>query len=234
MAFSSIVRGVFKPFLDFVFPPTCLACNNVLLEDERHVCPACWNSIPRLSTVHPLYCQTRDRLLDSEVVSELFSLFLFEKEGVFQSLVHALKYDGFRSVGHLLGYELGNLILRETAGADCVIPVPLHRVKLRERGFNQAEVIARGFSARTGIPVRTDIIRRSRYTLTQTKLDQEQRKKNVAEAFSVSISTPIPEGGRCILVDDVITTGATIVSCGEALQQAGFRQIVAASLALAE
>jgi ComF family protein len=181
-----------------------------------------------------LFCQTRDRLVESEVISELISVFLFEKEGAFQALAHALKYDGFRSVGLLMGRELGNAFEKSGITAECLVPVPLHRVKLRERGFNQAEVIARGISDVTGIPVRTDILRRSRYTQTQTKLDQEQRRKNVEEAFSVSMTSSILEGGTCILVDDVITTGATIVSCGETLRKAGFQQIIAASPALAE
>jgi ComF family protein len=231
---TNALRGVVKPFLDFFFPPTCLACQNLLSDTERHVCSSCWNSIPRLNSAHPIFCQTRDRLVESEAISELISVFLFEKEGAFQALAHALKYDGFKSVGHLMGRELGAAFLQSRMTADCVIPVPLHRVKFRERGFNQAEMIARGFSEVTGIRVRTDILRRRRYTKTQTKLDQEQRKKNVEEAFSVSMTSRILEGETCILVDDVITTGATIVACGEILRKAGFEQIIAASPALAE
>jgi len=217
---TNAVRGILKPAVDFIFPPTCLSCKVLLSETERHVCLSCWCSMPRLSHIHPLYCQTRDRLVESEVITELLSVFLFEKEGVFQALAHALKYDGFRSVGLLMGRELGAAFLTSRIGADCLIPVPLHRVKFRERGFNQAEVIARGVSELTGIPVRTDVLRRSRYTQTQTRLDQEQRRKNVEEAFSISTNVSIPGNGRCILVDDVITTGATIISCGDALHEA--------------
>ena len=234
MDLTNAVRGTLKPFLDFIFPPTCLACSNLLLDTERHVCTSCWNSIPRLHSAHPLFCQTRDRLVESEVIAGLISVFLFEKEGVFQALAHGLKYDGFKSIGRLMGRELGNVFQKSGMKAECLVPVPLHRVKMRERGFNQADMIARGLSDVTGIPVRTDILRRSRYTQTQTKLDQEQRKKNVEDAFAIPESSHVPLGGTCILVDDVVTTGATIVACGEALHKAGFERVIAASLALAE
>ena len=234
MDLINAVRGTLKPFLDFVFPPTCLACKNLLLDTEHHVCNSCWNSVRRLNVVHPLYCQTRDRIVESEVITELVSVFLFEKEGVVQSLAHALKYDGFRSVGFLMGRELGMALVQSGMTAACIIPVPLHRTKLRERGFNQAEEIARGVTEVTGIPLRTDILRRTRFTQTQTKLDHEQRRKNVEEAFSVSISSFQLPYKTCILVDDVITTGATIVACGEALRKAGFERVFTASVALAE
>jgi len=234
MDLTTAVGTLFRPFLDFVFPPTCLACGCLLAKEERHVCNACWASIPRLHSGHPLFCQTRDRLIDSEVIADLVSVFLFEKEGAFQSLAHALKYDGFESVGIRIGRELGDLLLRFRIEADVLIPIPLHGVKFRERGFNQAETIAQGVSEITGIPVRTDILRRIRYTQTQTKLDQEQRKKNVEDAFSVSGATNVTTGGTVILVDDVITTGATIVAAAQALRTRGSRKLIAASLALAE
>ncbi len=234
MSITTAVRGAFRPFLDFVFPPTCLSCGNALAETERHVCQACLSTIPRLHSNHPLYCHTRDRLIESEVIAGLVSLFLFEKQGTFQALAHALKYDGFKSVGLMLGRDLGAEIKRCGMKVDCLIPVPLHHVKLRERGFNQAEAIARGASETSGIPVQTEILRRVRYTQTQTKLDQDQRKKNVEDAFSISDLGRRQTGMSAILIDDVITTGATIVAAGEALRKGGFEMVTAASLALAE
>lgn len=225
-------RGFFKSFLDFVFPPICLSCKRPLLEDERHICRSCWTSVPLLNDNHPLYVQALERLLDSESVSGLVSPFVFEKNGVIQDLIHALKYEGFTSVGTLLGREIG----RRLAGLhiDFLVPVPLHRVKQRERGFNQAECIAAGISQVTGIPVRTDVLRRIRYTRTQTRLDMEQRRRNVSEAFALSDAQGNGEGKTCLIVDDVMTTGATIIACAEALQKGGFATIVAASVALAE
>jgi ComF family protein len=231
---TNAFRGALKPFLDFVFPPTCLACKNLISDTERHVCSSCWDSIPRLNSAHPLFCQTRDLLVETEVITELVSVFLFEKESAMQALAHALKYDGFKSVGFLMGRELGIALVQSGMTAACIIPVPLHRTKLRERGFNQAEEIARGVAEVTGIPVRTDVLRRTRFTQTQTKLDHEQRKKNVDDAFSVSTPSSVLQGKTCILVDDVITTGATIEACAQEMINAGATSVIAASAALAQ
>ncbi len=232
--FANLARGAFRPFLDFVFPPTCLGCGNLLSGTEHHVCTPCWDSIPRLHGAHPLYCQTRDRLVDTEVIADLVSVFLFEQAGVVQALAHALKYSGFRSVGRTMGYELGSALVRSGIGADLLIPVPLYRSKLRERGFNQAEEIALGAADVTGIQVRNDVLSRIRATRTQTKLDHTQREKNVAGAFSVSVSPSGIANLRCVLIDDVITTGATIGACAQELTDFGARSVIAASVALAE
>lgn len=143
-----------------------------------------------------------------------------------------MKYEGFEKLGVWLGQELGKTIRSAGVQADGLIPIPLHRRKLRERGYNQAELVAHGVARTTGIPVRTDIVRRRRFTETQTKLGLEQRKKNVEDAFEL-ISGADVDGNSCVLVDDVITTGATIISCAGALRAGGASKIIAASLALA-
>jgi ComF family protein len=117
---------------------------------------------------------------------------------------------------------------------DYLVPIPLHRRKLRERGYNQAELIACGMSEVTGIPVRTDLVRREKFTQTQTMLSLEERKKNMDDAFEVvPVATRNLENKTCILVDDVITTGSTILSCARELRDAGASRIIAASSALA-
>lgn len=230
-----VVRSLLRPLVDFIFPSTCVACSRLLSDAEQHVCRVCWHSIPRLNQDHPLFVDTKQNLLDSGVVTDLVSFFLFEKEGVFQHLAHALKYDGFESVGTLLGRELGKAMVERGVGGDMIVPIPLHKVKLRERGFNQAEAIARGVSEITGIPVRADLVLRCRATKTQTKLGITERQKNVEDAFEVTDKeVECIEGKVCILIDDVITTGATIASCAKSLIERGAARVVAASAALAE
>jgi predicted amidophosphoribosyltransferase len=120
------------------------------------------------------------------------------------------------------------------AGLSGVIPVPLHRAKLRERGYNQSAEIGRGIAAVLGLPLLTRLIQRRRYTATQTSLDPAERKRNVEGAFRVKPSRRAFVGGRKFLVvDDVVTTGATLSSCGAALVSAGARECVGCSLALA-
>jgi ComF family protein len=174
-------------------------------------------------------------LLETGVVADLVSCFVFHADGAFQHMAHAMKYDGFVSIGYLFGHEIGQAMKQRGVEADLLIPIPLHKRKMRERGYNQAELIARGIAEETGIPVRTDVVYRTRYTETQTKLHIDDRKKNVEDAFAVTQHAAAVLGGaRCVLVDDVITTGATIVSCAGTLLEAGAQSVLAASIALAE
>ncbi|MBI2619452.1 MAG: ComF family protein [Ignavibacteriales bacterium] len=231
---GAILR-VFQPFVDFVYPPTCVSCDQLLEEGARHVCPACWKSIPRISRDHRLYVDTRGKILAQGIVDDLVSVFVFEKTGAFQELAHALKYEGFESIGLKLGRELGEVMKQWGVQAEVLIPVPLHKVKHRERGFNQSALIARGAAGVMKLPVKTDWLARTRNTRTQTQLSLEERERNVEGAFVVSEKgLDETEGKTVIIIDDVITTGSTIVSCAERLLEAGAAKIIAASAALAE
>jgi competence protein ComFC len=231
----TLIRTFTAPLLDVLFPPACLSCKTLLSAQEKYVCSSCWATLERITSDHPLYGETRNKLLAEGAVSELYSCYLFHTEGVFQQLAHAMKYEGFVSIGLLFGREIGAALNEKQERADALIPIPLHKRKIRERGYNQAELIARGISDVTAIPVRTDLVRRTRYTQTQTKLHRDERKKNMEKAFEVpSELRAFAQDKRCILVDDVITTGATIHSCASELLQAGAASVIAVSAALAE
>ena len=229
------IRRVFLPLLDFFYPPVCPSCNKLLPDGQQHVCEECWNSIRTVDQHLGLYQETRSKLLASGVIDDLVASFVFEKEGAFQHVAHALKYSGVQSLGIELGRRLGAVINDWGLRADCLVPVPLHKQKLRERGYNQAELIARGVSVATGIPVNARIVLRKRFTQTQTALSLEERQKNVKDAFGLRDSIFVQISGRSfILIDDVITTGATVEACARELRRAGASRIVAASSALAQ
>jgi ComF family protein len=165
------------------------------------------------------------------------SLYHFEKGGPVQALVHALKYGDGADIGLRLGKELGRQLPGRGLPADIrgIVPVPLHRVKERERGYNQSVYLARGISREIGAPVLANTVMRVRYTDSQTTLTIEQRRDNVAEAFSVRRrGRRVLNGGVVILVDDVITTGSTVRSCAAALRGAGVDAVYACSIGLAE
>ena len=231
---QSLVRPVVVSFLDFIYPPSCLSCQSPHLDGQRHVCPQCWGTIERITQPHPLYLETRSKLIEGGV-SDLVSMYVFEKEGTLQQIMHALKYQGYTWLGVELGRRLGKVVLEWDVRVDYVIPVPLHRRKERERGYNQADRIARGLSDVTGFELRNNFLRRKKYTQTQTQLNIEQRQENMDDAFEVDKKGESALHQKsCLLVDDVITTGATITACTNVLMNAGAAHVIAGSAALAK
>jgi ComF family protein len=190
--------------------------------------------------VHPgdeLYRQFLARLTGTGLISRLFSPFYFEKEGKLQSIIHGLKYQGYTSLGVKAGRKIGGLIKTadDMPKADVLLPVPLHPLKKRERGYNQSELICQGIEEVTGISVRTDLLHRKKYTVSQTQLSFEERKENVGDAFEINEKRRDDISGKSIiLVDDVITTGSTINACARELRNAGANEVYAAAIALAK
>ena len=213
----------------------CIACNKPLSDGNQKVCADCWNAIPLVTKNLPLYQETRTKLLAEGTISDLVSCFVFEEKGPFQHIAHALKYKEYKSVGIDLGIRLGDALKKWDLNVDILIPIPLHQIKHRERGYNQSEFIARGISSIIGKPVVPEAVRRTRHTQTQTKLNIEERRKNMEHAFElIPYSSDILSGKKCLLVDDVITTGATTNSCAQVILSAGAIRIIAASAAIAK
>jgi ComF family protein len=231
----ALTNRLISPFLDFLYPPICIACNKPLSDGSQKVCTECWNAIPRVTKDLCLYQQTRAKLLSEGNINDIVSCFVFEKKGPFQHIVHALKYKENKSVGVDLGIRIGEILKEQRLEVDILIPVPLHRSKHRERGYNQSEVIARGIASVIHKPVVPNAVRRIRNTQTQTKLTLEERRKNMECAFElIPHSSQLLSGKKCLLVDDVITTGATTNACAQVIRLADAAKVIAASAALAE
>jgi ComF family protein len=230
----SVAEVFASTLLDFLYPPFCLACGSSMVGGREQLCRSCWEDIEHVTKQHPLYQETRGKLTASGI-SDLCSAFIFQKEGPLQKVLHALKYDGNTAAGIELGRAFGSVLVDWNIHADYLLPVPLHRRKERERGYNQAAYIARGAADVTNLPIRTDLLVRTKNTQTQTQLNREQRKKNMEDAFViVEQKAHEIEGKTLLIVDDVITTGATIVSCAAALCTANAAAVIAGSVALAE
>lgn len=223
-------------FRMFCFP-VCLACHAVMESPSQPICPVCRSGLRPVREIDAIYRRAVHRLCGDGLIAGARSLYHFEKGGPVQALVHTLKYGHGADIGVALGRELGTQLLGERfpAGIRGVIPVPLHRVKERERGYNQSAYLAGGISREIGAPVFADVVRRVRYTDSQTTLTIEQRRDNVAGAFRVGRrGCRVLKGGVVILVDDVITTGSTVRSCAAALRSAGVDAVFACSVGLAE
>jgi ComF family protein len=203
-----------EDLLLFIFPQHCPVCGKRLSSAREALCLECEFKLPRTG-----YMNREDnpvsRLFWGRVpISMGTSLFRFEKGSAYQALLHDLKYGGNRGAGNFLGRLLG-LEIRHTvyAGCDIMIPVPLHPKRLRERGYNQSAVIAAGISEITGIPVIPDFLLRSGHRGSQTILSRFERFQNVSGSFSVRPGAPDLSAKKVLLVDDVVTTGATLEAC---------------------
>jgi len=233
----SRIGDIVRALADVLFPPLCYSCGTLLPTRQRIICPGCVDAMHVIGAAEPLYLLARERLCADGVVDDFLSLFRFEKGRELQTLLHQLKYSGAMGIGLWFGEQLGRAICDKTADLqlDAIIPVPLHVVKKRERGYNQSAQVARGIGRIVGLPVMPDVIRRTRYTPTQTALDITERKVNMDGAFCVPRRHlhKIP-GRRFLLVDDLVTTGATVRACGAALRLAGAQYVVACSVGLAD
>jgi ComF family protein len=222
------------PIVDFLFPPTCPGCGADAHNAELLLCPVCRAALRRVDRRDQDFQIALSRLQDQGVVDGCTVVWYFEKEGPLQSLLHLVKYSSRLSLGRRMGEELGRKMASEHALPDVLIPVPLHPTRLRGRGYNQSCLIAEGVMRTTGVPVAGNHLRRVRHTSSQTHLSIEERAANVSGAFSVPLDrSKCLQGRRILLVDDVLTTGATLRACALVLRAAGAGSVDVGTVALA-
>jgi ComF family protein len=161
------------------------------------------------------------------VIESIRAVALFE--GPLRHAIHALKYRRLSAMAEPLGDLLAHFWVHASDGADAIVPVPLHDGRRRERGYNQAELLANRLSRRVGAPVRPNALRRLRATAVQMSLNASDRKLNVAGAFESA--DPAVRGKRVVVIDDVCTTGATLDACAAALLSAGAASVRGLALA---
>lgn len=206
-------------FISLIFPRICAACGNSLWKHETGLCRSCEYHLPK-TNFHQVPDNPVARLFLGRADIFAGAAFLyFNKGSKVQRLVHQLKYKGRKDIGIYLG-DLYGLELKHSphfSSADCIIPVPLHKKKYMKRGYNQSEQIAIGLSESMNIPVVRHLLTRIKATETQTRKSRFSRYQNVKDIFAVD--SPLKwKGKHLILVDDVVTTGATLESCIHALQ----------------
>lgn len=226
----------------FFYPPLCVLCNNRLIPENPWFCKACMSKLeanhgerdacPRCSMnrkIHDCPCEFAwDHYYD-----KIFSFFDFDE--TVQHIAHQFKYKGKKSLAYFLGKHFSSVIPGDFfKSVDAVLPVPLHFMRKLERGYNQADFFARGIIHGTGLalPYLNNVLIRSKHTKTQTKLNREERQKNLNKAFSIN---PKKNGAlkekNIVLVDDVVTTGATTDFCTEVLLKGGAKSVRVISLA---
>ncbi|MBQ2126620.1 MAG: ComF family protein [Bacteroidaceae bacterium] len=203
--------------IDLIFPRHCAVCGEVLSRQERDLCLNCLCTLPR---IEPQHKQEIEQAFWGKVEIERATSFIYYRKGSpYNALMHRLKYNNAPEVGTRLA-EMAAKELLESGffdGITRIVPLPLSKKKQRKRGYNQSEYIARGLSNITGIPVDTKLMRRDIANETQTNKNRDERWKNVKDIFSV-ITPHLFEDEHILLVDDILTTGATLCSCANTLQ----------------
>ncbi|MDP1675249.1 MAG: phosphoribosyltransferase family protein [Bacteroidota bacterium] len=223
--------SILQPIHDFLFVTECLHCGVRLNNGEQRVCNNCWNALSIVRENDYTFKVLIDRFREGRVIDDFVTLFYFEKGKLLQTLAHSLKYEEVATFGFELGVRLGKKISNKTI--ECIIPVPLNKRKERERGYNQSEWIAKGIASVITVPVLSNAVRRTRYTVTQTHLNAEERKKNIADAFEVTNADAVSRK-NILLVDDIITTGSTIQEIARVLKNAKAARVIAGSAGLAK
>ncbi len=214
-----ILRDWLHNVINLFYPHVCAACGAHLLKNEETVCLKCRYTLPHtgyeLHADNPVAQTFYGRVRFHAVTS----CFFFAKSGKVQHLIHQLKYKGNKEAGVFLGQQIGQSIKEAPLfqGIDYLIPVPLHPKRERQRGYNQSLMIARGISEVTGIPIGDKYLVRGIYTETQTHKSAEERFKNVKDIFEVHFADEL-KGKHVLLIDDVLTTGATLESCAHQLE----------------
>lgn len=227
--------SLWNDFLSLIYPRSCVSCSKLLLKSEAFICNYCYISLPKSNFHNEASCELDKVFYGRIPLQKAGSYLLFEKSGMVQKILHSIKYQKNEQLAILLGQWYGEALIAHEifAKSDVIIPVPLHKKKLKERGFNQSEAFAKGLSLSLKIPVNSRNLIRVEYTETQTNKSKIERWENVKDKFELLNADEL-NNKAILLVDDVITTGATIDACYQALQKANLLQINVVSLAYAK
>ncbi|WP_347159881.1 ComF family protein [Pontibacter chitinilyticus] len=228
---------MFHDLLSLLFPQSCYACDSALARGEQYICTNCNVKLPYTdfhvhgaTELNPL----QRRFWGKVPVKFAFSYLYFVPKGRVQRLLHKLKYKGAQELGEHLGQRYGSLLsdYKYNQQLDVVVPVPLHHSKQRRRGYNQSDLFAKGLADAMELPWSSTVLERLVATSTQTKKNRLDRWQNVEQVFRVA-RPELVQGKRILVVDDVMTTGATLEACAVELLRAGAAEVSVVTIAAA-
>ena len=215
-----------KDFLALFFPNTCIGCNRALGKGESFVCTACQLDLPKTKNHEVAIPAFSNKFSGLIPYQEVLIYLHFNKRGKVQRLLHALKYQNKPELAELLGkwYGYDLLLAGYKCRFDVIVPVPLHKNKQRIRGYNQSEHFANGLGEALDVNVNSEVLKRVKVGESQTKKSRAERWENVSKTYDLKGKSDV-EGQHVLLVDDVLTTGSTLVACAELLSGAGCASI---------
>lgn len=208
-----------RKIIDFIFPRHCSVCGTRLTETEKAICINCNIALPRsMQWREPQKNMVAQRFWGMGI-ERAAAYMEYDSQSAITHIFHNMKYhhnkNVAREMGRMMAIEMGEAHFFDSI--DAIVPVPLTKRRERERGYNQSEILARGISDITGIAVRTDILKREHFSSSQTRLTALERTQNVKDAFALKC-TKDTAGKHLLLIDDIITTGATTRACVKELK----------------
>lgn len=235
---SNLLKSAFHLWGDFVtlfFPNHCLGCSNSLSKGEEILCTRCILELPKTKYHEQVDNVIKSRLSGRIPLAYAMAFLRFRKTGIVQHLLHQLKYNNHPEIGVRLGLLYGKELVDSGyyTKFDLIIPVPLHRSRQRKRGYNQSSKFAEGLSKSMQIPWDENIVERKIKTTTQTRKTKIERWENVKDVFWIKHPEKVIDK-RILLIDDVITTGATLEACGHLILNSGCSELSIACLAEAQ
>lgn len=235
MKHTLLIKDWLSSFLSLLFPRCCVVCGRPLAKGEECLCTMCNINLPR-TDYHLRKDNPVEKLFWGKIPLERATSFFFYRKGSdFRQILHQLKYGGQKDIGAIMGRYMAAELLASGffEGVDVILPVPLHKKKQQIRGYNQSEWIARGIAAVTGISIDTESVVRQKNTETQTRKSSFERWENVEGIFQLHYAESLA-GKHVLIVDDVLTTGATTVECASCLAEIEGIRISILTLAMAE
>lgn len=232
MGQDAFISTILEDFLSLIYPNVCINCQKVLYRNENEICISCLAAIPKFST-YPDGCNSlAEKFIFEPKIDQVRAFLVYRTKGIGQKIIHELKYKNNASIGTAISELFANeLLLSELSTCyNVVIPIPLHKRKLLIRGYNQAEIISLPISEKLGIPLISDALIRTQFTKTQTKKGKLDRWLNMTNPFEQNMSYDLTNK-KVMLVDDVITTGATISAAVDVLIKANVQSVGVFALA---
>lgn len=228
-----MVKKYFLGLFDLFYPSLCLACGNNLFNGEETLCVRCLSNLPKTNFHSEPVNPVIKHFWGKVPVHSATAYYHFHKGDKVQKLIHQLKYKNHPEIGVKVGKMLGNDLAESSLfnTVEMVMPVPLHANKLRMRGYNQSEQLARGIAAALGVSY-DDSLQRNKHTATQTKKHRYERFENVNSVFEIRNAAKLTNK-HILIVDDVITTGSTLVACAEELLRLQHTKVSVAAMAYA-
>ncbi len=225
---------ILSPLVHLFYPHVCAGCGSDLVNDDNLLCLKCINDLPHTNFAMHANNPVEKIFWGRLAITAAMSEFYFTKETLIQTLIHEFKYKGNKDLGLYIGAMMGKSLLNSLrfSKIDALVPLPLFADKEFKRGFNQATILCNGIGEILNLPVIKNNIVRKRFTETQTKKHRTERWQNVEGSFEINSIKEL-KGKHILLVDDVVTTGATLEACGAEILNIEGTQLSIATLALA-